>query len=170
MPLTGRAGRVRASPMHGGKAMENLVEIGGRAQPRRRWLVPAGAAALLAVGLPLHAIDAAGARGGVRLTRNDAVVEPLGGRTWRGAFANVTDGPLTDLVVRVGFHDGDGRAVGAPVTAYAARLLPGTALDLQARLPAAAVGLCIHALRWTVDGRRVEVEGGEPYGFGDVQG
>ncbi|HYC66703.1 FxLYD domain-containing protein [Brevundimonas sp.] len=149
--------------------MENIAGIAGPPRTRRRWLAPAGAAALMALGLPLQALYAAGARGGVRLTRNDAVEEPLGGRTWRGVLTNVTGAPLADVVVRIGFHDGHGDAVGAPVTARAARLAPGAGLDLQARLPAAAVGLSIHGLRWTVAERAVEAGGRGTWRFGDVQ-
>jgi hypothetical protein len=117
---------------------------------------------------PLQALDAAAA-GAVRLVRNEAVGEPLGGRTWRGVLANATDRAVADLQARIGFHDEEGRSVGAPVTARAGRLAPGAALNLQARLPASAVGLSIDDLRWTADGRSVEIVGGEPWRFGVVQ-
>ena len=57
-----------------------------------------------------------------------------------------------------------------PLSARAARLEPGAGLHLQARLPAAAAGLRIEALRWTRDGRTVEFGPGAPLVFGSVHG
>lgn len=169
MPLTGAPGRVQASPMQEGKAMENSAGTLG-ARGRRGWLAPAGTvAALVAIGQPLYVMETADDRDSIVLTRNAVVEEPLGGRTWRGVLANVTEAPCTDVAVRIRFHDRAGRPVGAPVSARAGRLAPGAGLDLQARLPAEAVGLQVLALRWTVAGRTVALGPDERWPFGYVQ-
>ncbi|HEY0600497.1 FxLYD domain-containing protein [Brevundimonas sp.] len=143
--------------------MENSAGAAASSRAGRGWLAPAGTvAALMAIGLPLYVIEATDDRDKVVLTRNEAIGEPLGGRTWRGGLANATDRALTDVSVQIRFHDRAGRPVGAPVSARAARLGPGARLDLQARLPAAAAGLQIWALRWTG-------EGGETVGLGPYE-
>jgi hypothetical protein len=151
--------------------MAITAEIAGRRSGRRWWVAPAGTVAALAViGAPLYAIHAADDRDDVILTRNEVMREALGGRTWFGALANATDSPRTEVAVRIRFHDRDGRPVGSPLSARAARLGPNEAMHLQARLPAEAVGLRIHALRWTAGGRVVEFGPGEPLPFGSFPG
>ena len=148
MPLTGRAGRVRASPMAEGKAMANAARIAGGPDRRRE----RGAA------------DPAG----LRLTRSAVVREALGGRTWSGAVTNRTGRVLVDVTVLVRLLDDEGRPVGAPAIARASWVPAGIDLHLQARLPAAATGLRVCLLRWTVDGRTVEIGPGDPRPFGAV--
>jgi hypothetical protein len=147
--------------------MAKMAEIAGGGGVRRRWLVPAGtAAALAAVGGPIWAFHAADRRDDVVLSRNEVAQEALGGRTWFGALANAGDDALADVSVQVRFHDRDGRPVGTPLSARAARLEPGAVLHLQARLPAEAVGLSVHALRWTSGGRRIAPGPSAPLPFG----
>lgn len=167
MPLTRGVGQGEASPMHGGKAMAKMAEIAGDGGVRRPWLVPAGTvAALAAVGGPIPAFHAADRRGALDLSRNEVAQEALGGRTWFGALANTGDGALADVWVQVRFHDRDGRPVGTPLGARADRLDPGAVLHLQARLPAEATGLTLHALRWTGGGRLAAPGPSAPLPFG----
>ncbi len=169
MPLMRAPGRVEASPMHGGKAMANTAEMAGTGDPRRWWVVPVGTvAALAAVGGPIWAFHAADRRHDVVLSRNDVVQEPLGGRTWFGGLSNTGDDALADVSVLIRFHDRAGRPVGTPLSARAARLHPGDVLHLQARLPATAAGLNLHALRWTAGGRLVALGPSAPVAFGDL--
>lgn len=156
--------------MDGGKAMANTVQITGAHGLRPWWVVPAGTvAALVAIGGPLYALHAADRRDDVVLIRNEVMEEALGGRTWFGGLANLTDSAFADVTVHIRFHDREGRAVGTPLSARAGRLDPGAALHLQARLPAGATGLRVHALRWTRGGRTVERGPGAPLAFGIVQ-
>ena len=155
--------------MQGGKAMANTAEMARGGSPRRWWVVPVGTvAALAAVGGPIWAFHAADRRHDVVLSRNEVTREALGGRTWFGAVANVGGDALADVSVRIRFHDRDGRAVGTPLSAQAARLEPGAVLHLQARLPAEAAGLSLHALRWTGGGRLVALGPSAPLPFGDL--
>ena len=150
--------------------MANTAEIGEARAVRPWWIAPAGAAAALAViGGPIYALHAAGRQDDVVLARNEVVHEALGGRTWYGALANASDDALADVSVHIRFHDGEGRPVGTPLSARAARLGPGALLHLQARLPGEAVGLKVHALRWSRDGRTVELAPGAPRAFGVLQ-
>jgi len=170
MPLTVAPGRVEASLMEAGKAMANTVEIAGGRTARPGWIAPAdAAAALAAVGGPIRALHAAHPRGEVALRRNEVVREALGGRTWFGGLANLTESRFSDVAVHIRFHDRDGRPVGAPLSARAARLAPGVVMHLQARLPAGAAGLRIHALRWTRGGRTVELGPARSLPFGAVE-
>lgn len=147
--------------------MANTVEIGDARAIRPWWPVPAGAVAALAViGGPIYALHAAGRQDDVVLARNEVAPEALGGRTWYGALANGSDDALADISVQIRFHDREGRPAGAPLSARAARLDPGAVLHLQARLPAEATGLRIHALRWTVGGRWIERHASAPLPFG----
>ncbi len=152
--------------MQGGKAMARTAEI---TSARLWWIAPAGAVvAMVAVGAPILAINTAKKPLDVVLTRNEVMQEALGGRTWLGALTNAAERVRTDVVISIRFHDRHGRPVGSPVSARAARLEPGDGLHLQARLPAEATGLQIHALRWT-DGRRTVRSGPrEPRAFGRV--
>jgi len=118
---------------------------------------------------PVPALRAADDRGDIRLIRNEAMQEALGGRTWIGALVNATGCPHDDVSVQIRFHDQDGRIVGAPVTGHAARLRPGAALHLQARLPSAAVGLWIHLLGWAIDGQKVALGPFRRRSFGSIQ-
>ena len=148
--------------------MANTARI---ADGGRWWIAPAGAVVALAgIGGPLLAIEAVDGRDDFGLTRNEAVTEALGGRTWLGALTNLTGGPRADVTVRIRFLDREGRPVGTPLSARAARLEPGAGLHLQARLPAAAAGLRIEVLRWTRDGRTVEFGPGAPLVFGAAHG
>lgn len=166
MPLMSAPGRVEASLMQGGKAMANTARIEGGG---RWWVAPAGAvAALVAIGAPILAIDAADGRDDMVLTRNEVLHEALGGRTWLGALNNVGRGARTDVVVRIRFHDRHGRPVGSPVSARATRLEPGDGLHLQARIPAEATGLQIWSLQWTTGGRTVRFGPYEPWAFGRI--
>lgn len=170
MPLTIAPGRVKASFMKAGKAMANTVEIAGGRGVRPWWIASGTVAALAAIGGPIYAIQVADRRDDIVLTRNAVLQEALGGRTWFGRLANAADDSVADLVVQIRFHDREGRPVGTPVSARAARLAPGDGLHLQARLPAEATGLRVHALRWTGGGRTVERGPGPPLAFGVVQG
>ena len=145
MPLTIAPGRVKASPMETGKAMANTAEIA--AAPRIR---PGPAGGLAAALVLVH---------------SEVMQETLGGRTWVGVLANVADAACVEAAVRIHFLDRVGRPVGAPVSARAARLAPAGALHLRSRLPAAAAGLRIDALRWTTSGRTVERGPFRPVGF-----
>ena len=148
--------------------MANTARI---ADGGRWWIAPAGAiVALAGIGGPVLALAAVDDRDGIGLTRNEAVTEALGGRTWLGALTNLTGGPLADVTVRIRFLDREGRPVGTPLSARAARVEPGAGLHLQARLPAAAAGLRIEVLRWTRDGRTVEFGPGAPLVFGAAHG
>ena len=170
MPLTIAPGRVKASFMEAGKAMADTVEITGARSLRPWWIVPAGTVAVLtAIGAPPYALHAADRRDDVVLIRNEVMEEALGGRTWFGGLANLTDSAFADVAVHIRFHDREGRPVGTPLGARAARLDPGAVLHLQARLPAEATGLRIHTLRWTRGGRTVEREPGAPVAFGVVR-
>ncbi|HYC99166.1 hypothetical protein [Brevundimonas sp.] len=100
--------------------------------------------------------EAADSRGDVVLTRSELVREPLGGRTWRGALTNRADGPCIDVAVEIRFLDRNGRAAGG-LGGRAERLAPGGQLYLQSRLPAGAIRLRIQALRWVVEGERVQL-------------
>ncbi|HZW16246.1 MAG TPA: FxLYD domain-containing protein [Brevundimonas sp.] len=102
-------------------------------------------------------------------TRNEVMREALGGRTWRGALTNVTAHPLDEVTVQIRFHDRDGRPVGPPVTARAARLSPGADLYLQARLPSAAVGMQVGSLRWTAGGDAAALGSFDGQAFGPGQ-
>ncbi len=93
------------------------------------------------------------------LTRNEVLHETLGGRTWLGALTNPGGAVCADVAVRLRFVDRAGRAVGAPVSARTAWLEPGAGLHLQARMPAAAAALELLSLRWTANGRSVELAG-----------
>jgi hypothetical protein len=157
--------------MHGSNAMENSAGVEPVSRSRRAWLTPAGTvAALMAIGLPVALMGADAGREDIVLTRNEAVAEPLGGRTWRGALGNRSDRTRLNVMVRIVFHDRLGRPVGAPLSARAARLDPGARMDLQARLPADAVGMRIHGLRWTAAGRTIERTPRDLHSFGVVQG
>jgi len=170
MPLTVAPGRVEASLMEAGKAMANTVEIAGGRTARPWWIAPAGTVAVLAaVGGPIWALHAADRRDDVVLGRNEVMQEALGGRTWFGALVNAADGAVANVSVHIRFHDRDGRPVGTPLSARAARLAPGAIMHLQARLPAEATGLRIQALRWTAGGRPVEVGPARPLPFGAVR-
>ena len=148
--------------------MANTARI---ADGGRWWIAPAGAVVALAgIGGPVLAIAVVDDRDGIGLTRNEAVTEALGGRTWLGALSNLTGGPRADVAVRIRFLDHEGRPVGTPLGARAAHLGPGGRLHLQARLPAAATGLRIEALRWTRDGRTVQFGPGAPLVFGAAHG
>ena len=130
-----------------------MANAAGKAQERGgdRWrTLPAAADEA-----PVVAREVAGDPPDMAFTRNEVMRETLGGRTWRGALANLAGRPLDEVEVRVRFHDRDGRAVGSPLTARAARLAPGADLYMQARLPAAAVGMQIGSLRWTAGGGMV---------------
>ena len=133
-----------------GKAMANTARLTGE---RDGWRARAAA-------------DPAG----LRLTRNAVIAEALGGRTWSGAVINATGRVLVDVTVLVRFLDGEGRPVGAPAIARASWVPPGVDLHLQARLPATATGLRLGLLRWTVDGRTVEIGPRDPRPFGAVDG
>lgn len=153
--------------MDGGKAMANTAGI---TDERRWWVAPAGTvAALVAIGAPILALDRADGRDDVVLTRNEVVQEALGGRTWFGALTNVAGLPRTGVAIRIRFHDRHGRPVGTPLSARALRLEPGEGLHLQARLPAAATGLRVQALRWSSGRRTAEFGPGRPLAFGAVQ-
>lgn len=167
MPLTVAPGRVEASLMRRGKAMANTAEFVCIGRPHRGWDVPVGTVApLAAVGGPIQAFHAADRRDDVVLSRNEVMQEALGGRTWFGGLSNAGEAALADVSVHVRFHDRDGRPVGAPLSARAAGLAPGAVLPLQARLPAGAAVLRIHALRWTGAGRRDEPGPSAPLAFG----
>ena len=126
--------------------MANTAAIAGR-QDGAGWRpVPAA---------PVYGENAFDDQRDVVFTRNEVMREALGGRTWRGALTNVAGRPLDEVTVRIRFHDRDGRPVGPPVTARAARLTPGADLYLQARLPAAAVGMQVASLRWIAGGGAV---------------
>ena len=127
--------------MEAGKAMANTAEIA--AGPRVR---PG----------PSGAIGAIRRLDGVVLARSVVMHETLGGRTWVGVLANIAEVPCVEAAVRIRFLDREDRPVGAPVSARAARLAPGAAIHLRARLPATASGLRIESLRWTVGGRTIE--------------
>ena len=147
--------------------MANTAEIAGMGGVRPWWVAPVGtAAALAAVGGPIWAFHAADRRDDLVLSRNEVTQEALGGRTWFGGLANAGDGVLADVSVHIRFHDRAGRPVGTPLGARAARLEPGAVLHLQARLPAEAAGLSLHALRWTGGGRLVALGPSEPLAFG----
>lgn len=147
--------------------MANTAEMAGTRGARPWWTVPVGTvAALAAVGGPIWAFHAADRRNEVVLSRNEVTQESLGGRTWFGALSNAGDGALADVSVHIRFHDRDGRPVGTPVSARAARLEPGAILHLQARLPAEAAGLSIQTLRWTGGGRLVALGPSAPLAFG----
>jgi hypothetical protein len=147
--------------------MAKMAEMAGGEAARRWWVVPAGTvAAIAAVSGPIWAFHAADRRNDVVLSRNEVMQEALGGRTWFGALANAGDGALADVSVQIRFHDRDGRPVGTPLSARAARLDAGAVLHLQARLPAEAAGLRIHALRWTGAGRLAEFGPSAPLPFG----
>ena len=150
MPLTSAPGRVEASPMEGGKAMANPARITDDWQGGRAWL----------------AADPTD----LRLTRNVVMREALGGRTWVGAVTNLTGRVLVDVIVHIRFLDSDARPVGAAAIARASWVAPGTALHLQARLPAGATGLRVCLLRWSADGRTIEIGPGDPrpFGAGDI--
>jgi len=149
--------------------MANTAEIAG-GRPGRRWrpapaevIPPPGA---IGAPTPVLEIDNPGA---IILTRNEVMREALGGRTWRGALVNATGRPYDEVMVRIHFHDREGRSVGSPVTARAARLGPGAALHMQARLPAAAAGMRVHSLRWTVGGEVVAPGPFGPWAFGGAR-
>ena len=129
--------------------MANAELIGQR--PRRRAASSGPVAAPGTIRAPIAVMDAHD-RETMVFTRNEVMQEALGGRTWVGALTNVAGGPCDDVTIQIGFHDRDGRPVGAPVTARAARLGPGAGLHLQARLPVAAVGMRVRLLRWTAGG------------------
>jgi hypothetical protein len=148
--------------------MDNIAAIAGPPGEHRRWPANATASAPMAASLPRPAIDAMD-RCGILLIRNELIQEPLGGRTWRGVLTNATDTLFADVVACIRFHDRDGRAVGAPVSARARRLGSAAVLDLQARLPAEAVGLRVQALSWTVTGGSVELGPDTRLAFGEVQ-
>ncbi|GAA0869808.1 hypothetical protein GCM10009116_16440 [Brevundimonas basaltis] len=144
--------------------MANTAEIVG---DRRGWVAPfAPVSSRAAISSPILALRIGGDRNGVALTRNEVVREALGGRTWRGALTNIASTPRTAVSVEIHFHDRSGRVVGAPVSARVGGLDPGAAIHLQARLPAEAAGLSVHALRWADGGRRVTLERPEPLPFG----
>ena len=128
----------------------------------------AGAAvvALAGLRLPLRPLPARADGEALVLTRNAAVAEPLGGRTWRGVLGNTAGRTCMEVAVRIDFLDRAGRPVGAPLSARVARLAPGAGLDLQARLPAGAVGLRLAALRWTGGGEPVRRGPGPSCRFG----
>lgn len=147
--------------------MANTAEMAEIGSARRWRVVPVGTiAAPAAVGGPAGAFRPAGRRNDLVLGRNEVMQEALGGRTWFGALANAGPDSLVDVAVHIRFHDRDGRPVGTPLGAHAAGLAPGAVLHLQARLPAGATGLRIHALRWTGGGRRVESGPAAPLAFG----
>jgi hypothetical protein len=148
MPLTSAPGRVEASPMEGGKAMANPAQIMEGRQGDREWI----------------AADPTD----LRLTRNVVMREALGGRTWTGAVTNLTGRVLVDLIVHIRFLDGEARPVGAAAVARASWVAPGSPLHLQARLPAGATGLRVCLLRWSADGRTIEIGPGAPRPFGAV--
>lgn len=87
-------------------------------------------------------------RGDLGLVRGELLREPLGGRTWRGALANRTDGLCLQVAVEIRFLDRSGATVGGLVR-RADRLAPGSELDLQSRLPPEAAEVRLHTLRWT---------------------
>lgn len=164
MPITVAPGRVEASLMRRGKAMANTAETTGE---RRWWIAPAGTVAVLAaLGAPILAVERTDGRDDMALTRNEVMQEALGGRTWLGALTNLAGDARTGVSVHIRFHDRQGRPVGTPLSARAARLEPDEGLHLQARLPAEAAGLSIHALRWSAGDRTAEFGPGPPLAFG----
>jgi hypothetical protein len=126
-------------------------------------------AALLVAGAPLHGCADPDGQRALRLTRNEVAEEALGGRTWFGALTNFAGQPCTDVSIEIRFHDRAGRPAGTPVTARAVRLGPGAGLHLQARLPANATGLRIHALRWTRGGEMTRLGPRPPLPFGALR-
>lgn len=148
MPLTCAPGRVEASLMDGVKAMAIAVQIDG--------VWPRGAA---------HVAGSVRGPDDLRLAAHGVIPETLGGRTWRGALVNPGGRPCVDVLVRIRFHDRDGRPVGSPLVARARWLEPGAVLHLQSRLPEAAVGLRIESLRWVGGGRAARLEPGPPLAF-----
>ena len=148
MPLTSAPGRVEASPMEGGKAMANTARVADERRGRPGWI----------------AADPTD----VRLTRNAVMREALGGRTWAGTMTNLTGRVLVDVIVHIRFLDGEARPVGAAAVARASWVAPGSALHLQARLPPGATGLRVCLLRWSADGRTIEIGPGDPRPFGAV--
>lgn len=91
---------------------------------------------------------ALGENGEVGLVRGQLLREPLGGRTWRAALANRTAGLCLEVAVEIRFLDRAGSTVGG-LRRRAARLPPGSELELQSRLPPAATEVRLHSLRWT---------------------
>lgn len=92
----------------------------------------------------------------VELVRDELRSEPLGGRTWRGALANLGGGLCAGVSVEIQFLD----AAGAPVGGLARRtdrLAPGSELVLQSRLPSRAAAMRLQALGWTAGGAAVEL-------------
>ena len=87
----------------------------------------------------------------VELVRDELRSEPLGGRTWRGALANLGGGPCAELSVEIHFLDETGAAVGG-FARRTDRLAPGSELVLQSRLPSRAAAMRLQALGWTAGG------------------
>ena len=144
MPLTGRAVRVRASPMEAAMAMAN------------RAATTAASRAPGPVGGPDDLV----------LIRETLLREPLGGRTWRAALVNRGAALYAGVAIEIRFLDRTGAVVGRLVR-RAERLAPGSELDLQSRLPAGAAAARVHALRWSAGGRPVEAGPGPLRTYGD---
>ena len=87
----------------------------------------------------------------VELIRDELRSEPLGGRTWRGALANLGGGLCAELSVEIHFLDETGAAVGG-FARRTDRLAPGSELVLQSRLPSRAAAMRLQALGWTAGG------------------
>lgn len=102
-------------------------------------------------------------------TRNQVVRAACGERTWRGAFANRSDGPYRDVAVEIRFLDPHGRPVGA-ARGRAERLEPGSRLDLQAPLPPNAAGVQVFSLQWRADDAGVALGPYDPWALAYLQG
>ena len=87
----------------------------------------------------------------VELIRDELHSEPLGGRTWRGALANLGGGLCAEVSVEIQFLDAAGALVGG-FARRTDRLAPGSELVLQSRLPSRAAAMQLQALGWTAGG------------------
>ena len=87
----------------------------------------------------------------VELIRDELHSEPLGGRTWRGALANLGGGLCAEVSVEIQFLDAAGALVGG-FARRTDRLAPGSELVLQSRLPSRAAAMQLQALGWPAGG------------------